>query len=477
MGRRIMAWILLAGFVFLLLNLSVFRYQWQLSITAYVMIVLIFIFTGGKREEQVKNMNNRKLKFKYGFGKAYKEFEIAEANIMAELRQNEVKIGLTGEAEVKRALREPIGTGRLSELIKPGEKTVIITSDVTRPMPSKTVIPSVVEELLAAGLSYEDITIVFALGNHRQQTEDEKKYLVGEDIYNKIKCIDSDTSKCKKLGATDRGTPVEIFDVVAQADRRICLGNIEFHYFAGYSGGAKAIMPGVSTRAAIQANHSRMVMDEARAGALEDNPVRQDIEDVVKFVSIDFIVNVVLDEKKNIIKAVAGHHVEAHREGCRFLDGLYKAVIPEKADIVITTPGGYPKDINLYQAQKALDNAKHAVRDGGIIILLAACTEGYGEEVFERWVNNSGSPDDLINGIKSNFELGGHKAAAIALVEKKAKVFMVTEMSDELVQKLYMTPFKEMQNALEEAFKELGGEASVLLMPFGGSTLPVLESV
>ena len=475
MKRRIIAWIVLAGFVLLLLNLIVFRFQWQLSLIAYVIIIFIYILTNGRRQEQLKNHDNMKIKFKYGFGKGYKEFEIDESNILAELRQNDVKIELMGADEIKRALEEPIGTGRLSELVKPGEKVVIVTSDLTRPMPSKTVLPSVVDEILKTGLSCDDITIVFALGNHRKQTEDEKKYLVGEDIYSRIKCIDSDTSKCKKLGVTDRGTPVEIFDVVADADRRICLGNIEFHYFAGYSGGAKAIMPGVSTKAAIQANHSGMVMNEARAGAIDNNPVRLDIEDVVKFVPIDFIVNVVLDEKKNIIKAVAGHHVEAHREGCKFLDGLYKAVIPEKADIVITTPGGYPKDINLYQAQKALDNAKHAVRDGGIIILLAACTEGYGEEVFQRWVNNSKSPDDLINGIKSNFELGGHKAAAIALVEKKAKVFMVTDMSDDLVRKLYMTPFKEMQDALDESFKELGSEATVLLMPFGGSTLPVLE--
>lgn len=430
----------------------------------------------GRRQEQLKNQDNNKVKFKYGFGNGYAEFEINSANIMAELRQNDVKTGLAGVDEVKRALNKPIGTGRLSELVKPGEKTVIITSDITRPMPGKTVLPVVIDELLAAGLLYEDITIVFALGNHRKQTADEKKYLVGADIYEKIRCIDSDVSKCKRLGVTNRGTPVEIFDEVADAERRICLGNIEFHYFAGYSGGVKAIMPGVSTKAAIQANHSRMIMNEARAGYIEDNPVRLDIEEVVKFIPIDFIVNVVLDENKNIIKAVAGHHVEAHREGCKFLDSLYKVEIPEKADIVITTPGGYPKDINLYQAQKALDNAKYAIRDGGIIILLAACTEGYGEEVFERWVNTSKSPDDLINGIENNFELGGHKAAAIALVEKKAKVYMVTEMSDNLVRKLYMTPFIEMKNALYEAFNELGSNASVILMPFGGSTLPILES-
>lgn len=410
--------------------------------------------------------------FKYGYGKECREFEIDDKNIIAELGQNKVEIDLTGVDEVRHALQNPIGIGKLSTLVKAGEKIAIITSDITRPMPSKLVLPPLVEELLEAGIAYEDITVVFALGSHRKHTEEEKKYLVGEEIYSKIRCIDSDVKKCKMLGTTTRGTPVEIFDEVANADRRICLGNIEFHYFAGYSGGAKAIMPGVSTRAAIQANHSAMVKDAARAGAIDDNPVRQDIEEVVAFVPIDFILNVVLDENKQIIKAVAGHHVEAHREGCRFLDSLYKVEIPRKADIVITTPGGYPKDINLYQAQKALDNAKHAIRDGGIIILMAACTEGYGEEVFEKWINTSSSSDELVTRIRNNFELGGHKAAAIALVEKKAKIFIVADMPREKSAKLYMEPFDSMDEALKRAFAELGGNAGVLLMPHGGSTLP-----
>lgn len=413
--------------------------------------------------------------FKYGYGKGYKEFDIKDENIMAELSQNSVKYELTGIDEVRRALREPIGTPKLSEIVKPGEKVVIITSDITRPMPSKTVLPAIMEELLEAGADYKDITVVFALGSHRKHTEDEKRYLVGDEIYEKVACVDSDVKQCRMLGTTSRGTPVEVFGIVADADRVICLGNIEYHYFAGYSGGAKAIMPGVSTRAAIQANHSAMVMDAARAGAIDDNPVRQDIDEVTRFVRIDFILNVVLDESKNIIKAVAGHYIDAHREGCRFLDGLYKVKIPGKADIVITTPGGFPKDINLYQAQKALDNAKHAVRDGGIIILLASCTEGYGEGVFERWIRESTSVDDLVTRIKANFELGGHKAAAIALVEKKAQVYIVSDMEREMAEKLYMVPFSSMDEALARAFDELGPDAKVLLMPHGGSTLPVVE--
>lgn len=413
--------------------------------------------------------------FRYGFCKTFKDFSIPDQNILVELKPNEVKVELTGAAEVENAIRNPVGSKRLYELVSPGERIVIITSDITRPLPSKYILPALLEELQLGGVDLEDVTVVFALGSHRKHTEEEMKYLVSEAVHSKVRCIDSDMGKCVRMGVTSSGTPVDIFEEVARADRRICLGNIEFHYFAGYSGGAKAIMPGVSSRDAIQANHSAMVKDAAKAGAMSDNPVRLDIEEVVKFVPIDFIVNVVLDEKKNIIKAVAGHHVEAHREGCRFLDNLYKVRIPQKADIVITTPGGYPKDINLYQAQKALDNSKHAVRDGGIVILIASCTEGFGEEVFERWILNSTTPGQMVKDIEENFELGGHKAAAISLVRQKAKIFVVSDMDAGLARKIFMEPFDDVTVALEKAFEELGSDAKVILMPYGGSTLPVLK--
>ena len=302
------------------------------------------------------------MEIKLNFGKGSETVDIPDQNIIGVLTPNEVAAQLHGAEEVRRALGNPIGTPRLRDIVKSGEKVVIITSDITRPMPSKIVLPEVVCELFQAGVKQEDITIVLALGSHRKHTEEEKKYLVGEEIYSNINCIDSNPQDFTYLGNTSRGTRVEIFTPVTQADRLICLGNIEYHYFAGYSGGAKAVMPGVSTRNAIQSNHSMMVEEMAFAGSIDENPVRQDIEEVANFVKIDFIVNVVLDEKKTIIKAVAGHYQKAHREGCRFLDELYRRQIGERADIVLVSAGGHPKDINLYQAQKALDNAKHAVK-------------------------------------------------------------------------------------------------------------------
>ena len=300
--------------------------------------------------------------------------------------------------------------------------------------------------------------------------------MVGERVYKEVKCIDSDANDSVSMGITKGGTPVDVFRVVAEADRRICIGNIEYHYFAGYSGGAKAIMPGVSTPAAIQANHRNMVLDDAKVGRLIGNPVRDDLNEAIQYCPIDFIVNVVLNEKKEIIFSVAGDYIKAHRVGCEFLDKIYKKQLQEKADIVIVSQGGAPKDINLYQTQKALANAEHAVKDGGIIILVGSCKEGFGSKIFEEWMTEADSPDDIIARIREKFVLGGHKAAAIALVQKKAKIFMVSEMDADIVKSIFMEPYTSVQEAYNDAIKELGQDVKVLVMPYGGSTLPVVNN-
>ncbi len=416
------------------------------------------------------------MKLSIGFGHKPQEIEIDDSLIMGILEPNEIQLGLTGEEEVKRSLNNPIGTGRLSQIVKKGEKVVIVTSDITRPLPSYKVIPSILDELYEVGVSPEDITVVFALGSHRPHTQEEIIQLVGERVYKEVKCIDSDANDSVSMGITKGGTPVDVFRVVAEADRRICIGNIEYHYFAGYSGGAKAIMPGVSTPAAIQANHRNMVLDDAKVGRLIGNPVRDDLNEAIQYCPIDFIVNVVLNEKKEIIFSVAGDYIKAHRVGCEFLDKIYKKQLQEKADIVIVSQGGAPKDINLYQTQKALANAEHAVKDGGIIILVGSCKEGFGSKIFEEWMTEADSPDDIIARIREKFVLGGHKAAAIALVQKKAKIFMVSEMDADIVKSIFMEPYTSVQEAYNDAIKELGQDVKVLVMPYGGSTLPVVNN-
>ena len=401
-----------------------------------------------------------------------KQFEInvSKNRLIKELLPNEVKVGLTGREEVERALDNPIGSKRIEELVKKGQKVCIITSDITRPMPSKICLPPLVERLNRAGVPNEDILVVFALGSHRPHTETEMRYLVGDAIYESIECVDSNPDKCVRVGVTSSGTVVDIFDRVVNSDFIICMGNIEYHYFAGYSGGAKAIMPGVSTKEAIRQNHKMMVEPTAYAGNLE-SPVRLDIEEAGKLLGIDYILNVVLDEHKNIIFACAGDSVLAHREGCKFLDELYSVAIKEKADIVVVSAGGYPKDQNMYQAQKALDNAKHAVKDGGIIIWLASCKEGLGSAVFEEWMTMK-TPKQMIEDIKKDFKLGGHKAAAISLVLEKSRIFLVSDLDDNLVKGIHLEPYRDLNTAYDDATRLLGENSSVYVMPYGGSTLP-----
>lgn len=412
------------------------------------------------------------MKQEFGFGNCTQTVDIPQRNLLGVLLPNPVERGLTGEAEVRRALNAPIGAPGLRDIVKPGEKIAIITSDITRPMPTYLVMPALLDELYAAGARPEDITLVFALGSHRKHTESERRKLAGERAWNEVVCIDGDDADCVHYGVTSRGTPVDIVRIVAEADRRICLGNIEYHYFAGYSGGAKAVMPGVSTRGAIQSNHSRMVEADACAGKLAGNPVREDIDEAAAMVGIDFLLNVVLDEHKEILFAVAGDAVRAHRAGCAFLDTLYLKEIPARADIVLVSQGGAPKDLNLYQTQKALDNAKYAVRPGGVVILVGSCKEGLGERVFEEWMTTSPSPEYMIERIGRDFQLGGHKAAAIALVLQDADVYLVSELDPALVRSMFLTPFESAQAALNAAFLKLGSDATVLAMPYGGSTLP-----
>lgn len=410
------------------------------------------------------------ISFKIG-AKAY-TVAVEDRRLLGVLQSNPVPAGPAGEAAVREALARPIGTPRLRELVRPGEKIAVVTSDVTRPMPTWKVMPLLLDELYAAGVRREDIVLVFALGSHRKHTPEERRRLAGERAWAEIACVDLDVTDCVRAGVTSRGTPVDIDRRVAEADRRICLGNIEYHYFAGYSGGAKAVMPGVSTREAIQANHSRMVLPEARAGLLEGNPVREDIEEAAAMVGVDFIVNVVLDAHKEIIKAVAGDVVRAHRAGCAFLDTLYRVDIPERADIVLVSQGGAPKDLNLYQTQKALDNARHAVKPGGVVVLMGSCAEGLGEKTFEEWMLSAPSPHALIERIQREFRLGGHKAAAIAMVLESAGIYLVSDLEDAFVERLFMKPFHTPQEAYDAALARCGPGATVIAMPYGGSTLP-----
>ena len=415
------------------------------------------------------------MKLEFGYGNGVQSVEVPEKNLLAVLESNPVAHERRGEDAVRYALDHPIGAPRLCEIVRPGQTVAVVTSDISRPLPSYDVLPAVLDELYAGGIQKEDITVVLALGSHRKHTEEEKRKLVGERCYTEVRCVDSDVDDCVHMGVTKAGTPVDITRCVAEADVRVCLGNIEFHYFAGYSGGAKAIMPGVSTPAAIQQNHRMMVSNDSCAGKLEGNPVRADIEEAGEICGIDYIVNAVLDEHKHIVYAVAGDVTQAHRVGCAYLDKMYRKKLTQRADIVLVSQGGAPKDVNLYQVQKALDNAKHAVRDGGTIILMGACPEGLGSKKFEQWLTSAPTAHSMVDRISQQFELGGHKAAAIGMVLDRANIDLISEMDDAFVRSIFLNPQPSAQAAFDAAMEKYGADATVIAMPYGGATLPYLE--
>jgi nickel-dependent lactate racemase len=374
--------------------------------------------------------------------------------------------GADEQAEIRRALREPIGAPPLSELATRASSAVIVVSDVTRPCPSYKFLPALLDELKA--LPRERVSILFALGGHRSHSPEEQARLVGDEVVaGGVRLVDLDAAQCVEVGTTSRGTRLEVFKPYLDADLRICTGNIEYHYFAGFSGGAKAVVPGMCSYAAIRDNHSMMLAPTAKAGILEGNPVRDDIDEAGGMVGIDFLFNVVLDEEKRILHAVAGHYLEAHRAGVELYDARCDLRVEEAADVVVASPGGRPKDINLYQAQKTLDNVAGAVRDGGVVILVARCPEGFGQRTFESWMRDMGSPDVLVERIRQEFVLGGHKAAAIAGMLRSVDVFLVSEFPDEVVRGMCMHPFATVDAAVGAALARHGEDCRILVVPHG----------
>jgi lactate racemase len=412
------------------------------------------------------------MKFDLPYGHKTVSFCLPGKNLLGILQPENITPVPDPKREIFRSLAEPIPGPCLRNRVSRGEKVLIVVSDVSRPAPSHILLPPVLEELQAAGIEIKDITIVFALGIHRPQTEAEKIRLVGENIHRNYRCIEHDTGDCVYAGTTSFGTRAEIFREAMQADFIIATGNIEFHYFAGYSGGAKAVAPGLCSRATTAANHSRFTAPGCRPGNLDGNPLRKELEEIADMAGVDFMVNVVLNGKQELLRAVAGDVPAAHREGARFLDRTARRAIDQQADIVVVSPGGYPKDIDLYQTHKAMEHALPALKENGIMIVAGQCGEGFGVPVFAGVFENNPRPEELAAELESRFVQGRHIASRIAAIHLQTPVYLVTDLPDRLRNKLFFPTFRSVQAALHHALERKGSEAAVWIMPYGISTVP-----
>jgi nickel-dependent lactate racemase len=382
--------------------------------------------------------------------------------------------------EVERALREPIGTEQLSEIAKLGDKVAVVVDDATRVTPTYLMAPPLLDELNKAGVKDEDVTVIFGCGTHRAVRPDEMEKLVGEETLKRMRAVNHDCNAKDQvfLGKTSFGTKVYVNKVFADADVKILAGDVDLHYYAGYGGGRKSVLPAVSSAETIQHNHAMLLHPKSRTGVLEGNPVHEDMVEAAKLAKVDFILNIVTNSKLELVQAFAGDLELAFYEGVKLVDEMYKVPIDRRADIVVVSPGGSPLDINLYQAYKGVDNALEAVKRGGVIVLAAECPEGHGHDVFHEWMTRLKDLKEMEKEIKKRFRMGGHKAYYLLKALQKVKIIFVSVMPDYYAVNLFkLKTARVVNDALRDAFDIAGKNAKVWTMPFGNLTFPVVEKV
>ncbi len=377
------------------------------------------------------------------------------------------------------AFKHPRGSPTLAHIVreKKGRRVVIVVNDITRPTPYGLMLPPLLRELENAGVSDQDIVLLVALGIHRPHTQEENISLFSEEICRRYPIENHDCdNNLVSLGYLSNGMELIINKTAAEADLLITTGLVNLHYFAGYSGGRKSILPGIAGRKLIEANHRMMSDERACLGNYRNNPVSDIMIEAATKVGVDYIVNVVAAGTDDILYAATGDMYEAWLACVKYCEEHNVVGIEQQADIVIASCGGFPKDISMYQAQKALDSASLAVKDGGTIILLAECREGMGERTFQDWIRQASTPEDINNRFHTAFELGGHKAYAICRTLNKADIILVSSLEPSWVEKMFLHYAPNIEKALEMAYDRQGDNPSVIVMPEASKTgIRILE--
>jgi nickel-dependent lactate racemase len=357
----------------------------------------------------------------------------------------------------------------------------IAVNDKTRPVPHGDLLPPLLERLAGLGLAPENITLLIATGTHAPMPPEEFSAVIPPDILARYPVYSHDcnaTDELIPLGATARGTPVAVNRRWWESDLRIVVGNIEPHQFMGFSGGVKSAAVGLTAKNTINTNHAMMTAPGAQINRYEDNPCRQDVEEIGRMIGVHYALNAVLNDHKQIVHVLAGTPDEVMRRGIPLLRAIYEVVLDEPFDLVIVTPGGHPKDINLYQAQKALAHATMVTRAGGTVILAAACPDGTGSAGYERWMlegqfeNHQAVLDRYAT---EGYRIGPHKAWQIARDAVRVRLLFVSAMPEELARRLLLNPCASLDAAVSAAMADLPENARIAVMPFANATIPVLR--
>ena len=413
------------------------------------------------------------LRLPYG-KEGHLEAAIDEARIEGIIEPNRVPIGDEGEV-IRRALENPVGSPRLGAFLAGARDVLVIVNDPTRPTPTARVLDFLEPEL--AGL---EVSFIVATGAHRAPTPEEYVQIFSERHYARYRdrIFVHDARKSEEmvyLGTSKNGTEMRVNRRGVEADRIIIISSVEPHYFAGYTGGRKSFLPGIAAFDTIEQNHKLALRREASALRLEGNPVHEDMIDALSTVQKEiFAINTVLDRDHRIYAAVAGDIYGSLEPAVARANEVFVAEIPRKADIVISVVK-FPSDIDLYQAQKGIDNAKYALKEGGILLLVAKCRMGIGDESFARLLGSASSPEDALRRIEEGFVLGYHKAAKMAEIGLWAQVWAVTDLDPAFMESVFIRPFAQLQGAVDAALAEKGPDASVLVLMDGSLTIPAVR--
>jgi len=380
---------------------------------------------------------------------------------------------------------DPIGSPPLAELVQAGDKVVIACPDFHRLwVQSRRWLPLVVRALNRAGIRNRDITVIIANGTHGMPDYNGIKAIVGDDFPHDIKVVNhdaNDESMLRYLGKTPAGTPVWVNRYAVDADHVILTGAVVPHTFAGYGGGRKAVLPGMSGIKTILANHSRALSERpgggthptARPGILAGNPVHEDMVATARMLGPRFIVNFALSEEGDFLGVFAGELEEAHEKGCAFVAEAFRVEIPCKADIVVASRGGYPMDLTFYQAFQSNANARAALREDGegVLIMVGECSDGLGSYAFQRWFELGGD-DEIEEELRRDFTVPGFVVYRAALLYRQAKkVMLVSRLDPEVVSRIGIIPHTSIADALSEAMDTVPG-GKVLLLPHASQTIP-----
>lgn len=435
--------------------------------------------------KEVYYMKNIDMKY----GATHITFPIDENNIVQIIESNPFNLGKTEDEIILDSLANPINSPRLKDIVHSGEKICIVISDVTRAWqrPYKF-LSAIVGELNNADIPDKDIIFLSATGTHRKQTEEEHENLLGSELHKRFDVIDHDCldkDNLVYLGETSYGTPVWINKIAMKCDHIVITGSIVYHLLAGWAGGKKSILPGISGYDTIMSNHALSLGENVgdgsnplvRSGSIANNPVHNDMLEATAFVKPSFMFNVIMGSNGNIAAAVSGDYVEAHAVGRDLVNKIDGVKIHRKADLVIGSAGGYPKDINLYQSSKTLINMNEAAKDGAALILISQCREGLGgDSDIKDIILNYDNILDREKSLRERYSISKFIGYYICELAEKYDLIMVSDIDENLVKNANIKVVSTIDEALNIVYEKKGKKVETILMPKGANTLPVLEN-